>query len=77
MEKDIRHHGSVVSAVVNLCSLLQFDRDAGYDQSVKKELVNVKSRLSGRWKRLCDQVCVVRADVLLTGVVTQSDGRQQ
>jgi len=29
VEKDIKQYAGTVTAVVNLCSLLQFDRDAG------------------------------------------------
>ena len=56
LEKDISHHSRTVTAVINLCSLLQYDRDAGYDQVVKRELSAVKERLSCRWKRLCEKV---------------------
>ena len=56
LEKDIKHHSRTVTAVINLCSLLQYDRDAGYDHTVKQELSAVRERLNSRWKTLGDKV---------------------
>ena len=58
LENNIEHHGRVVTAVVNLCSVLQHDQDASQSQRDKHAVAAVRQILKDRWKTLCSRVCV-------------------
>ena len=57
LENNIEHHGRVVTAVVNLCSVLQHDQDASQSQRDKHAVAAVRQILKDRWKTLCSRVC--------------------
>jgi len=49
LENNIDHHGRVVTAVVNLCSVLQHDQDASQSQRDKQAVAAVRLILKDRW----------------------------
>ena len=57
LENNIEHHGRVVTAVVNLCSVLQHDQDASQSQGDRQAVAAVRQILKDRWKMLCSKVC--------------------
>lgn len=56
LENNIDHHGRVVTAVVNLCSVLQHDLDATPSQRDRTAISTVRQSLKLRWKTLCNKV---------------------
>lgn len=56
LENNIEHHGRVVTAVVNLCSVLQHDQDASQSQRDRQAVSAVRLVLKDRWKALCNKV---------------------
>lgn len=58
LENNIEHHGQVVTAVVNLCSVLQHDQDASQNQRDKHAVAAVRQILKDRWKALCNRVSI-------------------
>ncbi|XP_067943129.1 nesprin-1-like [Watersipora subatra] len=56
LESNIEHHGRVVTAVINLCSVLQHDQDASQSQRDRQAVASVRQILKDRWKLLCSKL---------------------
>lgn len=56
LENNIEHHGRVVTAVINLCSVLEHDQDASPSKRDREAVASVRNLLKRRWKALCSKV---------------------
>lgn len=56
LENNIDHHGRAVTAVVNLCSVLQHDQDASPNKRDREAVHKVRKQLKDKWKSLCNKV---------------------